>query len=316
MTAPTKDENEDAFDKIDALKAAERAEIEVAKDDHEEVVLADGPEPNKDEVDAGIEDLRKQLEAEKNARQEAEKRAFEAANREKQAVNEAVDSNTKLFDTAIANAKRDKDTLRSQFREAMTVGDFDKVAEIQEAMTRNAVDLDKLETGKQNYIHRPKQAEATANDPVERFVANMSPKSADWIRSHPEYVTNGAKHRQMIDAHTAAVGASGLQPDSPAYFRFVEDYLGMGGETERTQQRTEARTEASPLSDAAAPVRRQVPPAAAPTSRDAALGVTNPHRVRLTAEQREVAEVTGQTYEEYAKNLVALQKEGRIGRYN
>ena len=56
--------------------------------------------------------------------------------------------------------------------------------------------------------------------------------------------------------------------------------------------------------------RRDTAPAAAPANRG---GQTNrPNVVRLTREQREMADMMGMKPEDYAKNMMALKKEGKI----
>lgn len=301
------EEHEDAFEKIDALVSADKGEVVEPQD--EVVILDDAPQPV-DDVELGIEALKKQLEAEKTGRAEAERRAIEAANREKAAVSQSDESNLKLIDTAIATVVREKEKHRTDLREAMAVGDYDKAAEIQEAMMATAVNFDRLNQAKANYVNRPKQVPTPPADPIERFTQNMSQASAQWIRSHPEFVTNPAKQRDMIDAHKAAVDLNGLTADSPQYFKFVEDWVGIGAAPQRAAQ-TQVE---SPLSDAAAtPPRRQTPPAAVPVSRSNAIGITNPTTVTLTAEEREIAELNGMTPKQYAQNKAELQKAGRIG---
>jgi len=306
MTKETTNEADDAFDKIDALVAADKGTVNVEPDD---VVIEEAAAPQTDDVEDGIEALRKQLESEKAARIEAERRAVDSATKARQAAAESEDSNLKLIDTAIANVKRERDTLKAQLKEAMTVGDIDAATDLQDKLTQNVVDLRQLEQGKHQFVNRPKAVDQVSNDPVEAFASRLTPESAKWVRAHPEFVTNAAKQREMFSAHEAAVGVNGLQADTPAYFKFVEDWLGVGKAPEKTVETREA----SPLSEAAAtPPKRPTPPAAAPTSRNNAIGVTNPTTVTLTAEEREIAELNGMTAKEYAKNKLDLQKAGRM----
>jgi prepilin-type processing-associated H-X9-DG protein len=92
----------------------------------------------------------------------------------------------------------------------------------------------------------------------------------------------------MADGHVA---------DSNEYFATVENLLQVStGEA---------------MSEAAQPTGRRstaTPPPAAPVSRDTRGG----NIVRLTSEEREMAEMMKMTPEEYAKNKVALKKEGRM----
>jgi len=57
---------------------------------------------------------------------------------------------------------------------------------------------------------------------------------------------------------------------------------------------------------------RKAPPPAAPSSRAASNGSGGRNAVTLTREEREMAGIMGMTPEEYAKNKVALKKEGKL----
>lgn len=58
-------------------------------------------------------------------------------------------------------------------------------------------------------------------DPVEAFAKNMSPKSAAWIRSHPDCVTNPKLNSRMLAAHNLAM-ADDIPVDSDEYFQRIE----------------------------------------------------------------------------------------------
>ena len=89
--------------------------------------------------------------------------------------------------------------------------------------------------------------------------------------------------------------ADGHAADSEDYFANVETLLGV----------RKAPAAEEPLSSAS---RRSTPPPAAPVSRETRGG----NVVRLTSEEREMADMMKMTPEEYAKNKVALKKEGRL----
>ena len=97
--------------------------------------------------------------------------------------------------------------------------------------------------------------------------------------------------------------ARGIAPDSDEYFAVVESALGIAKPAPK-----EAATEDGVLSAAAAKPERDTAPPAAPVSR----GGPSSRSVRLSAEEIEMAEMSGVTAEEYARNKAALQKEGRM----
>jgi hypothetical protein len=108
----------------------------------------------------------------------------------------------------------------------------------------------------------------------------------------------------MIAAHNL-VDADGIKADTDEYFSAIESILGI------SSQRYEAPAE-SPMSAASSGSQRQSAPPAAPVSRSGTANGTRSNVVRLTPEQREMAQMMGMTDTEYAKNLVELRKAGKI----
>ena len=261
---------------------------------------------NEISIEDGIKELKLKLEEEKLARADAERRAREANDQANKAKLDVDDTNMQLLNTAIDTVKRDNFMLKQKMKEAMQVGDYDSVADMQENMANNAAKLMQLENGRVAMENRPKQ-EAYApsyDDPVEAFASQLSPKSANWVRSHPEYVTDQRLHRKMRAAHDMAV-AEEIRPDTKEYFEFIEDTLKVNKRHEREEE--------SAMSAASAPVSRRSAPAAAPVSRSSTgTGSSNPNIVRLTAAEREMAQMMGMTDKEYAVNKLALIKDGRL----
>jgi len=66
------------------------------------------------------------------------------------------------------------------------------------------------------------------------------------------------------------------------------------------------------LSVAAAPTQKRTSLPAAPTTRTASGTPSKSQVVRLSAEMRDMASMMGMTPEDYAKNMVALRKEGKL----
>lgn len=256
----------------------------------------------------GIETLRRQLEAEKRLRLEAEHRANEAAQQAHSARGEVEDSNLHLINNAIGTLRRENDILKGNYRAALASGDYESAAEIQEGMSSNAAKLLQLENGKASMEAAPKREPPPVyqapSDPVEAFAATLSPRSADWIRRHPECVHDPRLTRKMIAAHNL-VDADGIKADTDEYFSAIESIMGI------SSQRYEAPAE-SPMSGASSGAQRQSMPPAAPVSRSGTAAGTRSNVVRLTPEQREMAQMMGMSDTEYAKNLVELRKAGKI----
>ena len=254
--------------------------------------------------DDGIADLRRQLDAERAARIEAERRATNASRDAYRARNDVDETNIQLVSNAIETLRRDDEILKHNYQLAMQGGNFSAAAEIQQEMSGNAAKLLQLNNGLEAMKAKPREPEPVAApaDPVEAFAQLLSPKSADWVRKHPEYVRDPKLNRKMIAAHELAT-ADGLQVDSDEYFAAVEDTLRIKAKPASEQTQTN--------DDFAAKVvqRRDAAPAAAPVTRG---GSSRPNVVRLTSAEREMAEMMGMKPEDYAKNKMALQKEGKL----
>ena len=250
----------------------------------------------------GIAELRRQLEAERAARQDAERAAYDAKRDAHQARNDVDDTNVQLVSNAIDTLRRDDEILKQNYQYAMSQGNFSAAADIQQEMSGNAAKLLQLSNGLEAMKARPKQPEPvhTSSDPVEAFAAQLSSKSADWVRRHPEYVKDSKLNRKMIAAHELAM-ADGIRVDSDDYFAAIEETLKIKPAAPQTETTDEYAAKVTQRRDAA--------PAAAPVSRG---GNSRTNVVRLSAAEREMADMMGMKPEDYAKNKMALQKEGKL----
>lgn len=248
-----------------------------------------------------INALKAQLEAEKQARAEAERIARRAAEQAQAAMGEVDDTNIQLVNTAIDTVKRDNDLLTSNYAEAMSMGDYERAAKIQATMASNSAKLLQLENGLREMQTAPKRQPiappAPASSQIDQIISAVSPRSATWLRSNKEHINDARMINKMFRAHEDAVD-DGIEPDSDAYFRFIEGRLGIN-----SNQAAEA-----PMSAAAKPAR-QAPPPSAPVNRESS---NRSNTVRLTRAEAETAKMLGMTETEYAKHKIALQKEGKL----
>lgn len=284
------------------LEEAPKAQNEDIKIEKEE----ETPKVEAIEPEEGINDLKMRLEQERMARLEAEKQARAAAEAAAYAQNEVQDTNLQLVKNAIETVKRNNDILKYNYSEAMAVGDYAKAAEIQESMSINASKLMELERGRSHMENMPKiepVAPQRPSDPVEALASQLSPRSAEWVRRNPQCVTDPRMYQKMVAAHNLAM-ADGYQPDTDDYFAFVEDTL-------KISKRVSVQEEEDPMASAAKVTQRRSPPAA-PVSRNNTSTGSRPNVVRLTKLEAETARDLGMTEEEYARNKLLLQKEGRL----
>lgn len=273
----------------------------------DEIQIVEAPEEPKIEekpqltVEAGIDALKAQLEDERRAREAAERRAKEAMEQASAAKNDAADSNMKMIDNALETLKRNQEILKQNLREAVAMGDADAQADIMMSLNKTDNDLREVQRGKQQYETTVKRSAA---DPVEALASQLTPRSAEWIRAHPEAVHDPVMNRKLRRAHEDAID-DGLVADSDEYFSYVENRLNV---RKPVQQQEAALSEASTSTAG----RRAAAPPAAPVSRSGTGTGGRPNVVTLTRAEQEAARDMGMTPKEYAENKMALIKAGKL----
>lgn len=260
------------------------------------------------EPEEGINDLKQKLENERQMRIQAEYRAQEATQRHYEARNEVEDTNLQLVRSAIDMVKGENKALKDKYSEALTVGDHALAAEIQEAMSLNAARLMELNRGKEYLENKPKEPPPRAappSDPVEALASQLSPRSAAWVRAHPQCATDPRMYSKMLHAHQIAK-EDGIVPDTDEYFEAIEHSMRLRPVQKRIEEAED------PTEYAAKAVKTRTAPPAAPVSRSGSTPNTRPNVVRLSREEADTARDLGMTPEEYARNKALLQKEGRM----
>lgn len=278
------------------------------KEDDVEIVVADEQTAQGDSggdrsgPDESIEELRRRLEQERQARMEAEKRAYQAGEQAHRAFAEVEDTQLHLVKSAFDSVKRDQELLRSSLREAMQIGDYDKAAEINETISMNSVKLSQLEQGLVEMQNRARNAQDQRNqqqaprqggDPVDDLIQRVTPLSAKWLQDNRDHLRDQRSLRIVARAHEDAVDM-GIIPESNDYFALVEARLGI--------QKSAPRRDEGAYSSAAAPVQRRSAPPAAPVSRGGA--ASRPGVIKLTPLQAEAAKISGLTPKEYYAQMM------------
>jgi hypothetical protein len=288
---------------------------ETAAKPSDDIVIESAEEPKvekkKREVSPreGIQDLKQKLEMERLARFEAENRERAASAWAANAQNEVSENQRQLVSNTLDFVKQERAGLKSAYSQALAAGDFDAAAEINDRIADIAAKILDLENGKaamEAQAQQPRGAPQQQGDVVEQFASRLTPRSASWVRAHPDFVRDPRLNQKMIAAHQMAV-ADGVQADSDEYFDYVEDILKIKGQAHRSGDDEEA------MSAAAKTTQRRSSPSAAPVSRSAmSSDGSRPNVVTLTAEEREFAEMNRQSPEEYARNKLRLIREGRL----
>jgi len=289
----------------DPVASEKEPEIKVITDDDG----GNNNSPPTTSTEDGIRELRRRLEAEHQGRIEAEHYAKYAREQASKAYEEVGETQFHLVSNALDTVKRDGDFLKAQLRDAMNIGDHDRAAEIQEAMSTNAIRLNQLQAGKHEMETRPRQPAFNPPPPppppqpyrnrLDEIAQAVSPRSASWIQANRENLDNDMALREMFRAHESAVDR-GYTPDSDAYFQFVENRMGISDSGSSQQQSSNA------------PIQRKASPPAAPVSRSGNGTGSRPNVVRLSSDQQEMAKNLGMTNAEYAAQVVALRKEGKL----
>lgn len=299
---------EENKDEIRVEADAPEPEIKVEADN---ASAQDNSTENEVSPEQGIKELRARLEQEQIARADAENRAREMQQSASRANMEVQDTNLQLIHSAMENVKRNSDILKQHYAAALQAGAFDKAAEIQEHMAINSAKLLQLENGRaalQSKLENEKNQPAPQMaDPVEQVASQLSPRSAAWVRNHPQCITDKRLYQKMVGAHNIAV-ADGYSPDTDEYFEFIENQMGFRKPAGRM---TEVEVD-EPLSAASAPAQKRGAPPPAPSSRAASGNNGSKNIVRLSSEEREMAQMMGMTPEEYGRNKLALKREGKL----
>lgn len=292
----------------------EQLEVEITEVDAEgsEVTIADDNKgtasaaPVDDPV-AAIEQLNRQLEAERRARIDAENYARQAAQMAQSAMGEADDTNLHLVGNAIDTVKRDNELLTSKYAELMSIGDYESAAKVQAVVSTNSAKLLQLENGlsemqklpkRQPQLQAPPPVHGEKIDQIISEVSKTSPRSTTWLKNNRQQFSDDKAIRKLFRAHDEAID-DGIEVDSDGYFAFLENRMGL---SKQTQQE-------SPMSSASKPAPRAAAPPAAPVNNG---GSSRPNVVRLSRAEADTAKMFGMTEQEYAKHKIALQREGKM----
>jgi hypothetical protein len=204
--------------------------------------------------------------------------AQRAVETERQRANVAVQDRATLEFSTVASAleaaERQRDLLKDQLKAAGEAGQFDRVAELSAALGEVGGEIAQLRAGKQQLEARrnetlrsvpqltqpaPSQPQVFQADPVEAKLASMHPSDAAWIRQHRDasggvrYYTDQTWQNRVTGAHYEAM-AEGHKTQTPDYYAFVEQRLGMNNAPARPQPAPAREPEGG----------RSAPPAAAP----------------------------------------------------
>ena len=244
---------------------AEEEKIEIPAEDSEiEVSIADdsgsskdsGKSEQPDEREVALNELKQQLDAARKqaamaqqAKQQAEAYAKKQAEVAYSAQSEASENQYRVIINAINASEQETQNAERALADALASGDYATVAKMQSHIAKIQSRLTQFESAKAELEERSQyqqtegrvpdpasQYEAPQQeyvDPVEAAARTLTPKSADWIRAHPEMLNQIPKLRA---AHEYAVNIKGIVSESPEYFSFIESELGIGGRSNQSKK--------------------------------------------------------------------------------
>lgn len=304
--------------------------VEKVQEAHKESSSEDDA-PKVDEREKALNDLRRQYEhqkkiaqAEREARQQAEEYARQQAQHIGYAHNEVQDSNLKIILNAIDATEQAAINAERDYAEAMAAGNYAMAAKAQRIMAQAESHLLQLQNGKsklEEALQQPAEGSVYAQqvpsfepqvpqDPVEMYASRLTPKSAQWLRNHPE----AAEHiEKLTAAHTAAVQLKGYEPESKDYFKYIEKQLGYSRSEDR-----EPKVSNEPKEDKKLKPNLSSAPVSSNASITSPRSNGNPNTMTLSSAEVEFALLAepelsrDKAIEAYARNKAHLIKQGKL----
>ena len=266
------------------------------------------------EIKRQYEEQKKRADSERQARQQAEQYAYEQAQKAQYAQYDAEGNRLQTYINAIEATEQASANAERAYADAMASGDYTAAGRAQKAMASAEAHLIRLQNEKaqaEQYLESlrtegrvqapPRQSFDPApesQDPVEIMAARLTPRSAAWLRAHPEAANSPEK---LTAAHAAAVQLEGLQPETPEYFKYVERKLGYG----------EPKDKPIKKSMASAPVQSSSSMSSSSYRGNGSTMVLSPAEVEQ-AVLNEPDLPRDKALEVYARNKAALIREGKL----
>lgn len=281
-------------------------------------------------VDGDLAALRTQVE-DANKRTAA---ANEEAGKLRARITDEVGARVKADETAavaaIAGCEQEIANLETQLAAAMEAKDALAMSKATRLIASSQNKLDGW-TARRSQIDRfktdaVKRLEAEARAP-KSTAPQYTPATAKWLSDHPEVANSPAMMNKAFAYHNIAV-ADGLVPETPAYFKFVEERL-LGPKPQRTEEVEDAtvvdtapparEAPVEPPARVAAETRMTADTAAAPSRPNGRMnGGGKPSEIRLSASEVEIARISykhlppDEQLKAYAKAKSELIAEGRL----
>lgn len=268
---------------------------------------------DKGEPPDGASTLEAQLEASKEATRQERDRAIAAEAREREALADrdrlrtaGADTEKELLNTSLANAQAAQASAKAAFKTAFEAGDPDGMAEANAGIARAATDIRNYESAAAVADEDAKiEKDAPRQEPhidiitaIDRM-PNLVPKERDWLKAHPEVLTDPGSIRELDVGYNRAIRA-GHKRGTDTYFQYLDEFLGYAkpAKADADAEDHDDHNDERP-SIVSAPVTRD--------SRSSLSGrPTVSTKIMLTPEQRDLARSMGLTDVQYARGKQQL----------
>lgn len=291
-------------------------EEESRPEDRYEPVVVDLNEEKKEEVKSdGAVELRAQLNAQREATQFAQRQAMEAAQRAQFAEQQMRGSTVVAIDSALEAAQQQAANFKAEFQAALDAADHRAAAEAQEKLSDARHNLLRLQE-QRAYVEAearqpppqqpPPQQQPLRVDQIAQGLAQDGyPRSADWLRSHPEWASRQDLLKRVASASNHLVDNRGLALESDEYFAALEQELGM------SQRQSGNRGDYGHTQRRAGPAAAAAPTTGSVNLRTGQTGMRS--HIPLTPEQRAAAiEMHGMTEKEFAQEFEKARVDGKL----
>ena len=302
------------IDKKAEKKAAREADHQAREAEEPQV---DEREQQLIEIKRQYEDQKRRADAERQARQQAEQYAYEQSQKAQYAQYDAEGNRLQTYINAIEATEQAANNAEKAYADAMAAGDYAAAGRAQRAMASAEAHLLRLQREKEQaeYAIESMRTEGRVQAPqrpnfapqdgpvdqLEAMAARLTPKSAAWLRSHPEAANQVEK---LTAAHAAAVQLKGLTPETPEYFRYVEKKLGIGQPEQRMESKPSKKAMASvPVQSSSGVTSR--------SSGNSSTMILSPAEVEM-AMLAEPELPREKALETYARNKAQLIRDGKL----
>jgi hypothetical protein len=254
------------------------------------------------------------FESERKRAEEAERKRNEIQTENGRFQEEATQAQYDAIVNALEASKAEAETAERMLERAEFDADPKAKSDAYRRLARAEANITRLEDGKAAYENRiqaekakPKPEPVRA-DPFEAAIASMPPLVKDWMREHPDYMTDQRKNAKIQALHWDVLD-EGHAFGTKAYVESMETKLGLReapkpviaqDDDEQPPQRTTVVTQAPPT--------REVP--------SSSTGKPSSTKVTLTPEEREIARMNNITEIEYARQKIKMQEAKKNGHYN